>query len=147
MFAHSLYTKTKTKTDMEKNRDKVEKRTINLDDSEIERMPDTGDDYRLPRELPEEQQEEKGAEGTEDSDDLIDNDIDISPGELALLEEAERNASSDESIASDLLDNTDEDGDELNEGPDEDSLFDTGEDLDMPNSVNNPDIDADDEEN
>ncbi len=128
--------------------DKVGKRTVNLDDSEIERMPDTGDDYRLPRTLPEDRQDERVNEvDDEDDDDLIDENTDISPEELALLEEADRDTSSDESRAADLLDDTDEDGDALNEGPEEDSLFDTGEDLDMPNSVVNPDIDADEEEN
>ena len=128
--------------------DKVGKHTVNLDDSEIERMPDTGDDYRLPRTLPEDRQDERVIEvDDEDDDDLIDENTDISPEELALLEEADRDTSSDESRAADLLDDTDEDGDALNEGPDEDSLFDTGEDLDMPNSVANPDIDADEEEN
>jgi hypothetical protein len=128
---------------------KVDKHTINLDDKEIERMPDTDDDYRLPRELPEDRQDDNATEPMEEDDtnDLIDESTDISPEELALLEEADRDTSSDESEAADLLEDTDEDGDALNEGPDEDSLFDTGEDLDMPNSVNNPDIDADDEEN
>ncbi|WP_118975218.1 hypothetical protein [Taibaiella koreensis] len=138
--------------DNQLHKDKVDRRTTHLDNEEIERMPDSGDDYRLPRDLPEPVEEpESYREGLpeiqeEDEDgELIDDDTDISPDEIALLEESERDTSSDESRASDLLDDTDEDGDELNEGPDEDNAFDLGEDLDMPNDVNNPDIDEEDE--
>jgi len=138
------------KQDNQLHKDKVDKRTLHLENEEIERMPDSNDDYRLPRELPEEEAEpyrEGPEEPTDDidEDDLIDPDTDISADEIALLEEAERDTTSDESRASDLLDDADDDGDELNEGPDEDNAFDLGEDLDMPNNVNNPDIDEEDE--
>lgn len=132
------------------HKDKVDRRTIHLEDEAIERMPDSDDDYRLPRELPEEDKSEY-TEGREtempadNDDELVDDNTDISPTEIALLKEAERDSESDETRASDLLDDADDDGDELNEGPDEDNLFDLGEDLDMPNDVNNPDIDEEDE--
>lgn len=71
----------------------------------------------------------------------MDENADIFPGEIALLEEADRDTSSDESRTANLLDHTDEDGEELNEGGVTDNAFDTGSDLDMPNDVNNPDID------
>lgn len=130
------------------DQDKVNKRTTHLENEEIERMPDSDDDYRLPRELPEEVVPDTGdlQEEAEDDDDLIDEETDISPAELALLEEAELDTSSDETRASDLLDDTDDDGDALNEGPDEDNLFDTGEDLDMPDDILNPDKNADEDE-
>jgi hypothetical protein len=132
------------------HRDKVDKNTTHLSGEEIERMPASDDDYRLPRDLPEEDrtEDENRREGKIDgaNDDLIDDNTDISPTEIALLEEAEQDTSSDETRASDLLDDRDEDGDELNEGPDEDNPFDMGEDLDMPNNVNNPDIDEEDED-
>ena len=130
------------------DQDKVNKRTTHLENEEIERMPDSDDDYRLPRELPEEAVPDTGdlQEEAEDDDDLIDEETDISPAELALLEEAELDTSSDETRASDLLDDTDDDGDALNEGPDEDNLFDTGEDLDMPDDILNPDKNADEDE-
>jgi hypothetical protein len=133
------------------HKNQVDKNTEHLPDEEIERLPASDDDYRLPKELPEEKRgDDEDAEqvGQEDeiNDDLIDEDTDISATEIALLEEAERDTSSDESRASDLLDDADDDGDALNEGPDEDNAFDTGEDLDMTNDINNPDID-DDEEN
>lgn len=131
------------------HQDKVGKHTIHLDNEEIERMPASDDDYRLPRELPEEEPAERSGLASQlqqdEEEGLLDEDSDISPEELALLEEAERDTSSDESRASDILDDRDDDGDELNEGPDEDNAFDTGEDLDMPNDVNNPDIDQEDE--
>jgi hypothetical protein len=132
------------------HKDKVDKNTTHLSGEEIERMPSSDDDYRLPRELPEEERgDDEDAEqvGQDDdiNDDLINDDTDISATEIALLEEAERDTSSDESRASDLLDDRDDDGEELNEGPDEDNAFDMGEDLDMPNDVNNPDINEEDE--
>jgi hypothetical protein len=132
------------------HKDQVDKKTTDITDEQIERMPASDDDYRLPRELPEErpaddEDAEQVGEDDDINDDLIDEDTDISPDEIALLEEAERDTSSDESRSSDLLDDRDDDGDELNEGPDEDNAFDTGEDLDMPNDVNNPDIDEEDE--
>lgn len=132
------------------HKDKVDRRTVHLDDEAIERMPDSDDDYRLPRELPEDDKSEynEGREAemvTGDEEALVDDKTDILPIEIALLEEAEQDSGSDETRASDLLDDTDDDGDELNEGPDEDNLFDLGEDLDMPNDVNNPDIDEEDE--
>ena len=132
------------------HKNQVDKNTKDIENEDIERMPASDDDYRLPRELPEEKREddadaERVGEDDDINNDLIDGDTDISPEEIALLEEAERDTSSDESRSSDLLDDTDDDGDELNEGPDEDYAFDTGEDLDMPNDVNNPDIDEEDE--
>jgi hypothetical protein len=133
----------------ELHKDKVDKNTTHLSGEEIERMPDSDDDYRLPRELPEEDRsEEERGDGINDdvNDDLIDEDTNITATEIALLEEAERDTSSDESRASDLLDDADEDGDGLNEGPDEDNAFDMGEDLDMTNDVNNPDINEEDED-
>jgi hypothetical protein len=133
----------------ELHKDKVDKNTTHLSGEEMERMPDSDDDYRLPRELPEEDRsEEERGDGINDdvNGDLIDEDTNITATEIALLEEAERDTSSDESRASDLLDDADEDGDGLNEGPDEDNAFDMGEDLDMPNNVNNPDIDEEDED-
>ncbi|MFA6060193.1 MAG: hypothetical protein WC756_18475 [Taibaiella sp.] len=133
------------------HKNQVDKNTEHIPEEEIERMPSSDDDYRLPRSLPEERRDddedaENVAEEDEINDDLIDEDTDISATEIALLEEAERDTSSDESRASDLLDDADDDGDALNEGPDEDNAFDTGEDLDMTNDVNNPDIDEEDED-
>lgn len=132
------------------HKDQVDKNTTHVTDEQIERMPSSDDDYRLPKELPEEKHKddedaERVGQDDEMNDDLIDEETDVSPDEIALLEEAERDTSSDESRASDLLDDTDDDGDALNEGPDKDNAFDTGEDLDMPNDVNNPDIDEEDE--
>ncbi|RYZ35758.1 MAG: hypothetical protein EOP49_33210 [Sphingobacteriales bacterium] len=130
------------------HKNEVDKRTTHLPGEDMERMPASDDDYRLPRELPEADDTNEG-DGDEindtENDDLIDEDTDISAEEIALLEEAERDTASDESRASDLLEDRDDDGDELNEGPDEDNAFDMGEDLDMPNDVNNPDIDEEDE--
>lgn len=133
------------------HKNQVDKNTQHVPDEEIERMPASNDDYRLPRSLPEEgKEDDEDAENVNQDDeinaDLIDDYTDISATEIALLEEAERDTSSDESRASDLLDDADDDGDALNEGPDEDNAFDTGEDLDMTNDVNNPDIDEEDED-
>lgn len=132
------------------HQNKVDKKTTHLENEDIERMPDSDDDYRLPRTLPEEERPEptelEQQQQTDEDDDLLDDNTDITPTELALLEEAERDTSSDESRASDILDDVDDDGDALNEGPDERNAFDTGEDLDMPNDVNNPDINEEDEE-
>lgn len=145
-------------TDQNKNQEnqlhknEVDKNTEHLTDNEIERMPASDDDYRLPRTLPEPenqpeyQDENELAAQQDEEDELIDGETDISPTEIALLEEAGMDTESDEAIGSELLDSTDEDGDLLNEGPDEDSLFDTGEDLDMSNDVTNPDIDEEDED-
>lgn len=130
------------------HKDKVEKKTVHLENEEIERMPDSDDDYRLPRELPESDtsgSEIVDNENVDNDKELMDESTDISPEEIALLEESEIDDSSDETRASAILDNTDEDGDELNEGPDEDNLFDTGADLDMPDEVQNPDMDADED--
>lgn len=130
------------------HKNQVDKNTTHLTNEEIERMPASDDDPRLPRELPEEDnsaEEDDDEIDDDENEDLIDENTDISATEIALLEESERDTSSDESRASDLLDDRDEDGDELNEGPDEDNAFDMGEDLDMPNDVNNPDIDEEDE--
>ena len=127
------------------HKNRVDKNTEHLPNEEIERMPASDDDYRLPRTLPEEENSEQVSQEDEINDDLIDDDTDISATEIALLEEAEMDTSSDESRASDLLDDVDDDGDELNEGPDEDNLFDTGEDLDISEDVINPDKNADEE--
>lgn len=130
---------------------KVDKNTENLTNEEIERMPSSDEDYRIPRELPkpdtiEYKDENELAAEKDEADDLIDGNTDISASEIAMLEESGMDLDSDEAVGSDLLDNTDEDGDPLNEGPDDDSLFDLGEDLDMSNDVNNPDIDEEDED-
>ncbi len=137
--------KYKDKGEHQLHRDSVDKHTIHLENSDIERMPDSDEDYRLPRKLPDTKPGYTGEDGN-DEEELLDGETDISPVEIALLEAAEWDATSDETLASDLLDDTDEEGEELNEGPAEDNVFDTGEDLDMPNSVTNPDIDADEED-
>jgi len=122
--------------------------TIMPGKEEIERMPDSDDDYRLPRDLPEAGPEPAGANSEEEStrENLTDDRTEIAPEELELLDSTSYDSSSDESASSDLLDDEDDDGDELNEGPGEDSLFDTGEDLDMPRNITNPDADKDEEE-
>jgi hypothetical protein len=127
-------------------RGKVARNTLYLSDKEMEQIPDSDDDYRLPRSLPGKENTEEKPYDAEEEDSLIDQQIDIPVEELHLLEDAEYDDSSDESITADMLDETDEDGDELNEGPAEHNRFDTGEDLDMPNSVVNPDIDANEED-
>lgn len=126
--------------------DKVNRKTIYLADSEMERMPheEDEDSYRMPRDLPKGAVVSRGAQ--ELPDDLITPESDISPEELQLLERAEFDYSSDETLSSELLDETDEDGDALNESSGEENYFDTGEDLDMPNSVMNPDINQDEED-
>ena len=126
--------------------DKVNRKTIYLADSEMERMAheDDEDSYRMPRDLPKGAVVSRGAQ--ELPDDLITPESDISPEELQLLERAEFDYSSDETLSAELLDETDEDGDALNEGSGEENYFDTGEDLDMPNSVTNPDINQDEED-
>lgn len=131
---------------------KVDKNTIYLSDEELERMPDSDDDYRLPRDLPVPDEDlvddgELVDDIDDDNEDLIDPDTEISAEEIALLEDAEQDDSSDETRASGLLDDEDEDGDELNEGSGRRNLFNTGEDLDMPKDVTNPDIDQEDEDN
>jgi len=133
------------------HKDKVDKNTEFLSNEEIERMPASDDDYRLPRELPEPENieyidENEEAALKDEDDELIDGNTDISPTEIAMLEESGMDLDSDEAIGSDLLDDTDEDGDPLNEGPDDGSLFDLGEDLDMTNDIANPDIDEEDED-
>lgn len=133
------------------HKDEVDKRTEHLSGEEIERMPDSDDDYRLPRDLPEPEEKEYRDENEiaaekDEANDLIDSNTDISPEEIELLDEAGMDLNSDESVSSNLLDETDEDGEPLNEGSGQDVFFDTGEDLDMPNDVNNPDIDEEDEE-
>lgn len=133
------------------HQNKVDKNTEHLTDNEIERMPSSDDDYRLPRELPEPDKieykdENELAAEQDEADGLTDGNTDITENEIAMLEESGMDLDSDEAIGSDLLDNTDDDGDPLNEGPDDDSLFDLGEDLDMSNDINNPDIDEEDED-
>lgn len=125
--------------------DKVNRKTVYLADTDMERMAhDEDEDYRMPRELP------KGAviaRGVQElPDDLINPESDISPEELQLLERAEYDYSSDETLSAELLDETDDDGDILNESSGEQNYFDTGEDLDMPNSVMNPDINQEEED-
>lgn len=81
----------------------------------------------------------EGSESDKDLDQSGDNDI--SPTELELLDDAGTEDAEDDG----LLDDTDEDGDELNE---EDDL--TGEDLDVPGSEVDDDdeaIGSEDEEN
>lgn len=127
--------------------DRVNRKTIYLADTDMERIPDDEeDDYRLPKNFP------KGAEivrrpQEEPAEDLVAGDAsDISPEELALLERTEYDYSSDETQVAELLDEVDEDGDVLNERTGEENYFDTGEDLDMPNTVANPDINQNEED-
>ena len=105
-------------------------------------------DSRLNKAAQEEDMERaaRRREQPDPEDPLNDPSTDITPEDIELLEEAENNYSSDETKASDLLDDTDEDGTALNEGPDEDNVFDTGEDLDMPDDILNPDHDIDEED-
>lgn len=131
------------------HKNEVDRNTQHLPGEEIERMPASDDDYRLPRELPEQEETEDGDEmellaEQDEANGIIDGNTDITPEEIALLEEADIDTETDEAIASRLLDETDEDGDPLNESPGQDVFFDTGEDLDKTNDVDNPD---DDEEN
>lgn len=124
------------------NKDKTARNTIYPGNEDIERMPDSDQDYRLPEQLPKVDENEKVQEEEvqgEAGDPLIDERTDLTEEELVMLEDGASDLSSDETLASDLLDDTDEEGDALNEGPDEDNLFDTGEDLDMPPDVNDPD--------
>ncbi len=128
--------------------DRVNRKTVYLTDNDMERIPaDEEEDYRIPRGFP------KGAEierrvPEELQDDLVaDAGSDISPEELQLLERTEFDYSSDETQSAGLLDQVDEDGDVLNEKSGEaQNYFDTGEDLDIPNTVMNPDINQQDEE-
>lgn len=133
------------------HKNETDKRTVHLENEEIERMPDTDDDYRLPRELPEEAPDDdskvvRESVKIDDDEELMDDESNVSPMEIALLEEADMDTSSDESRSADLLENTDDDGDELNEGPDDDNLFDTGEDLDVSKNMTNPDTNKDEED-
>ncbi len=133
------------------HKNETDKRTIHLENEEIERMPDTDDDYRLPRELPEEAPDDdskvvRESVKIDDDEELMDDESNVSPMEIALLEDADMDTSSDESRSADLLENTDDDGDELNEGPDDDNLFDTGEDLDVSKNMTNPDTNKDEED-
>lgn len=142
---------TNQKGENQLHKNEVDKNTQHLASEDIERMPASDDDYRLPRDLPEPEEKEYRDENEiaadkDEADELIDGNTDISPEEIALLEEADIDTESDEAIASGLLDETDEDGDPLNESSGQDVFFDTGEDLDMTNDINNPDIDEEDEE-
>jgi hypothetical protein len=142
---------TNQKGENQLHKNEVDKNTQHLPGEEIERMPASDDDYRLPRDLPEPESKEYRDENElaaekDEADELIDGNTDISAQEIALLEEAGTDIDSDEAIGSDLLDETDEDGEPLNESSGQDVFFDMGEDLDMPNDVNNPDIDQEDEE-
>ena len=80
-------------------------------------------------------------------DALMDDKVNVSETEAGDLENATNDLSSDESQVSDLLDDTDTDGDALNEGPDEQDLFDTGEDLDISEETLFPDEDPDSDDN
>lgn len=126
--------------------DKVNRKTVYLADNEMERMPsDDDEDYRMPRELPKGAVIARGVQ-EEQPEDLTDAVSNISPEELQLLERAEFDYSSDETLSAELLDEVDDDGDALNESSGEENYFDTGEDLDMPNSIVNPDINQDEED-
>jgi hypothetical protein len=130
------------------SKNKVDKNTVHLPSEDLERMPDADDDYRLPLDLPEPDEDFGGAPEDEifdDENNLVDDDSDVSEEELELLEDAEIDTSSDESQAANLLDNEDDDGDELNEGKDDRSLFDTGQDLDRGNKVDDEDANFDEE--
>jgi hypothetical protein len=129
------------------DREQTEPRIDHIAPEDMERLVDSDDDYRLSRQLP---------EGTQDNDDdadvpanegesLTDGNTDISATEIALLESAEQDLSSDESRFSAAPDDTDLDGEPLNEGSG-DTPFDTGEDLDIPADMANPDIVQEDEE-
>jgi len=65
---------------------------------------------------------------------LTDNERDVSKPELQDLDNAEKNIPADESRSRDIPDTEDNDGAPLNEGPDEEDLFDTGENQDVPPS-------------
>ena len=105
-------------------------------------------DSKLNRAAQEEEDMRKlDKEEQRDPDDpLNDPATDVTEQDIELLEEAEHDYSSDETRAADLLDDTDEDGEALNEGPDEGNAFDLGEDLDMPEDTLNPDHDMDEED-
>src|SRR5690554_3527202 len=66
---------------------------------------------------------------------------DISKQETENLEKSGNDLTSDESINSGLLDDEDTEGIPLNEGPDDDHLFDVGEELDVRPDDLNPDLD------
>ena len=126
--------------------DKVNRKTVYLADNEMERMSsDEDEDYRMPRDLPKGAVVARGVQ-EEQPEDLTDAVSDISPEELQLLERTEFDYSSDETLSAELLDEVDEDGDALNESSGEENYFDTGEDLDMPNNIVNPDINQDEED-
>jgi len=130
------------------SKNKVDKNTIHMASEDLERMPDGDDDYRLPRDLPEPDEDFGGApedEVFDDENNLSDDNSDVTEEELELLEEADRDTSSDESQAANLLDNEDDDGEELNEGKDEKNLFDTGEELDRSRKVDDTDANFDEE--
>lgn len=113
------------------------RRTDYFSDDEMDNIIDSDEDYRLPRQFSAEAAE-KEAEQTRPAAD--DPSTDVSERDIAILDDSEASPSSDESrYGTGLLDEEDEEGDPLNEGPDENSLFDTGEDLDMPDSVMDPD--------
>ncbi len=125
-----------------KSRNKTERRTIYLSDAEMEKFPLSEDDYRIPRVMPDvPARDETGERGgsvvpvvyfSDDGDN-------VSDMEKHLLEDAELDLSSDETNAAALLDGTDEDGDQLNESMSPFHLFDTGEELDIPPDIINPD--------
>lgn len=126
--------------------DKVNRKTVYLADNEMERMSsDEDEDYRMPRDLPKGAVVARGVQ-EEQPEDLTDAVSDISPEELQLLERTEFDYSSDETLSAELLDEVDDDGDALNESSGEENYFDTGEDLDMPNNIVNPDINQDEED-
>lgn len=85
------------------------------------------------------------ASNREQDDQMMD--AEISEEDIRDLEHSGQDRSSDESQSADLLDNEDYEGTGLNEGPDEDDLFDTGEDLDISKETLFPDEDPDSEDN
>lgn len=81
-------------------------------------------------------------------DPLIDPKVEISNREIEDLEQASQDTSSDETqMSENFLDDEDADGALLNEGPDLDSQFDTGQDLDVDPEDLYPDRDMESEDN
>jgi hypothetical protein len=93
----------------------------------------------------EEEEQTRVEEERQYNNPLNDPETDISQQELDLLDESDNTNSSDETQLENLLDKTDEDGTLLNETGTAGNKFDTGEDLDMPHDLINPDHDIDEE--
>ncbi len=120
----------------------TERRTIYLDDGAMEKFAYSDDDYRLPRELPQLDMEwhvNGEYDHTSENLPISDEGDNVTDLEKRLLEESAMDLSSDESQNIRLLDHIDEDGNPLNEMADGLSLFDIGDELDMPEEVVNPD--------